>query len=322
MNSILAASLSRIAVVFELTLKEAMRRRLILVLVLGCVLFMGSGAGCLRACRGLMNQSIEGQEADFKRRLMREGRSAAEIDSQLGQARQQLQEAEKATKRQLKVALLGFSFGLIAFWLYMIAGVFTPFLAMNDFQNRTHVMILARPVTREEYLLGKYCAIVGLLLLNAALLFASFHAFMFLSIGEAGWEVWRGVPIFLEGLALFVALMMFLTLLVGRIPAIFIGISLIAVGIVPAMYVMTSPEKIGEGIQQVLVYGMVYGTPQFSVNFLYGLSEVLDLPGIEDNFLKQAGNKTGLYSLFINAGWLIAVAASLVALFRRREVET
>ena len=93
-------------------------------------------------------------------------------------------------------------------------------------------------------------------------------------------------------------------------------------GIVPGFYVISSPEKIGSGAQAALVYGIVYGLPQFSVNFLYGLSEVLDMPGFEGNVLKQAGNTAGLYSLIINAGWTLVVGAAMGFLFRRREVET
>ncbi len=311
----------RVLIVFELTFKEAFRRRLLVVLVLGCILFMGSGAGCLRACRGMVQSSVQGQEQQMREDMASKGMKQDEIEEVVKSQKSKLDVMEKATQKQLKTAVLGFSYGLIAFWLFMIAGVFTPFLAMNDFQSRTHVMLLARPVTRAEYLSGKYGAILGLLIVNLVLLLGSFHLFTYFSLGDPGWEILRGIPIFVEGLALFTAILMFLSLTVGRIPAIFIGLVLVVVGLVPGIYLMGSPEKIGTGVQQVLIYAAAYGLPQFSINFLYGLGEVLDMPGV-DNFLKSAGNQTGFYSLFINAAWLIGVWAGMTMWFRRKDVET
>lgn len=319
--NLLMSKAYRSLIVFELTFKEAFRRRLLVVLVLGCILFMGSGAGCLRACKGMVQSGVEGQEQQMREDLANKGMKQEEIEEVVKSQRSKLDVMEKATQKQLKTAVLGFSYGLIAFWLFMIAGVFTPFLAMNDFQSRTHVMLLARPVTRAEYLSGKYGAIVGLLLVNLALLLGSFHLFTYFSLGDPGWEILRGIPIFIEGLALFTAILMFLSLTVGRIPAIFIGLVLVVVGLVPGIYLMGSPEKIGTGVQQVLIYAAAYGLPQFSINFLYGLGEVLDMPGV-DNFLKSAGNRTGFYSLFINALWLIGIWVGMIIWFRRKDVET
>lgn len=319
--NVFAAKAYRALIVFELTFKEAFRRRLLVVLVLGCILFMGSGAGCLRACRGMLQNSVDGQEDQIRHDMQSKGMKQEEIEEVLKEQRSRRDALEKTTSKQIKTAVLGFSYGLIAFWLFMIAGVFTPFLAMNDFQSRTHVMLLARPVTRAEYLSGKYGAILGLLLVNLALLLGSFHLFTYFSLGDPGWEILRGIPIFVEGLALFTAILMFLSLTVGRIPAIFIGLVLVVVGLVPGIYLMGSPEKIGTGLQQILIYAAAYGLPQFSINFLYGLGEVLDMPGV-DNFLKSAGNQTGFRSLFINAVWLIAVWVGMTLWFRRKDVET
>jgi len=292
---------------------------------------MGMGATCTRACRGVVEtSSVQGRE-DIQRELDRHGITGAEKERYLKEFDAQSVQRDKDSAKVFKWLLLGVSFSMIVFWLYTIAGVFTPFLAMNDFQNRNHVMILARPVERWEYLAGKFSAILGMLLLNLTVLLASFHAFFFISIGEPGFEILKGVAILLEGMAVFVSMMMLFSLIIGRIPSMIISLMIVAVTAVPGLFFISGKmEKIQSQMMKTVVLILGYALPQFGVNFFYGLGQVMDIPGMSGldtvtaamEVLKQAGNKTGLYSIFINLGWLAAFWTVLIYFFQRRELET
>lgn len=286
---------------------------------------MGTGSTCTRACQGLQRTSIGQERQNFTQKLDESGIQGKQREELLLQFDERSKGIDKDAAKILKFLLLAVSFSIIVFWLYMIAGIFTPFLAMNDFQNRTHVMILARPVLRWEYLAGKYAAILALLVMNLVAMLAAFHLFMYFSVGEGGWEILKGVLIYLQGIAVFVSMMMLITILVGRIPSIFISLVVVGIGSIPGIFLITGKLKDLESQwAKIAVYALAYGLPQFTINFFYGLAEVLDMPGAGDfvNVLKQAGNRTGFYSLFINSGWLAFFWFLMIWRFNRAELDT
>lgn len=334
----LVAIFNRIGVIFSLTLKEAVRRRLILVLVICCSLFMLIGGACTRlACRGVEvaigNQdaaAIERQEKVARQILEREKLSEEEraqvmqeIEKRKALSAERKAELDKENKKYLKFLFIGVSYAMIAFWLSLIAIVATPFLALNDFQNRTHVLLLSRPLKRWEYLSGKYLAILAMLLLNLVVLLLSYHLAMFLSVEEPGTEIYRGLVIFIQGIMLLAAMLMVAGLNVGRIPSIFIVVVIAVLSILPGLALTTGLHKDFSSGVLLLIDTIAYGTPQLGVNFFYGLGEAVDMPGVEDkNIFKKAGNLSGLYSLLINSIWFVVIWAVMIVLFKRKDLDT
>ncbi len=318
--------LNRIGVVFALTLKEAVRRRLITVLVICCALFMLTGGGCTRACQSLTVQGGKQQEEVARQIIERENLSdeeRAQVMAEVERNKARAAEFEKSGKKQLKYLLLAVSYSMVAFWLFLIAVVSTPFLALNDFQNRTHVLLLSRPLRRWEYLLGKYFAILAMLLLNLAVLLASYHISMYISFGQAGLEIYRGLVIFLQGVALLTVLLMLAGMTAGRIPSIFIVVVIVGLSALPGLFLTSGLDKEFEANWKLLNQVLAYGLPQFGVNFFYGMGEAVDLPGLEEqNFFKKAGNYHGQYSLLWNSGWFILFWAVLIIVFKRKELDT
>lgn len=320
---VLLKTIKRIGAIQGLAFKEALRRRMILLLVICAVLFIGSGAGCAGACRGLQRQQLEAQRKSNIDRIHAMQLTEQEKQQRVDALEKEFSRVEKQEAKSLKSFLLLIIFSMIAFWLFMITGIFTPFLGMNDFEERTHIMILARPLRRWEYLAGKYLAIVSMLLLNLLILLISSFVLMYVFLDEPGWEILRGVAVFIENLLLFAALLFLLGLWLGRIPAVLAGIVIVGLGVIPAIYLMTGKvDTVDSQMSRLLIYGLGYGLPQFALNFFYALNQVLKgLQGIQQTggFFKL-GNNSGFHSLFINAGWLIASWAALVALFRRKEI--
>lgn len=311
----------RVGVVIQITLQEAVRRRLILFLLVCCVLFIGTGAGCTKACSGMQESSMQGQRERVIERIKSSTLPQEQKDQQLRQVEAQISAQKQSTNREMKSMLLAVVYSMIAFWLFLIAGLFTPFLAMNDFEERTHVTILARPITRWQYLLGKFAAILVMLCLNLLILLLAAHGFTYLVLEDFGWPLLRGVAIYLEGLLVFTAMLICLSLLVGRIPAAIVGLIVVCLGIAPAMYMMSGSMAQASGGTQLTLYALGYGLPQFGVNFLYGLSETMQ--GVEAaNPLRKAGINAGPHSLWINALWFLAFCALSVLILRRKELDT
>ena len=322
----LLARLGRISVIFLLTLKEAVRSRLVMVLVICCALFMLTGGGCTRACQSLTESGQQQQEEAALRIIEQENLSEAEkaeVLAELERRKQQAADFEKSAKKQLKALLLGVSYGMIAFWLFLIAVVATPFLALNDFQNRTHVMLLSRPLARWEYLSGKYLAILGMLLLNLAVLLVSYHLSMYISLDQSGFELYNGLIVFLQGIALLAALLMLVGLNAGRISSIFIVVALAGLSALPGLFLTTGLEDELPRTWRWITNVLAYGLPQLGVNFFYGLGEAMDLPGLEEqNFFKKGGNYHGQYSLLINTAWFILCWILMIVSFKRKDLDT
>lgn len=318
--------LNRIRVIFALTLKEAVRRRLITVLVICCALFMLSGGGCTRACQSLTESSTQQQEEVARQIIEKENLSEeekAEYLAEIERRKERAAEMEKVGKKQLKYLLLGVSYAMIAFWLFLISVVATPFLALNDFQNRTHVLLLSRPLQRWEYLIGKYLAILAMLALNLIVLLGSYHLSMYISLEESGVELYRGLVIFAQGVALLAVLLMLTGLNAGRIPSIFIVVVIAGLSALPGLFLTSGLDKDFSQDWKILNTALAYGLPQLGVNFFYGMGEAMDLPGLEEqNFFKKGGNFHGQYSLLINTGWFILAWAALIFSFKRKELDT
>ncbi len=312
----------RIWAVQNLAFMEAIRRKLLLFLIIFSVLFLFSGGGCTRGCISMQKGAIEFQ----KERRIAKIREAQQLTEE--QKKAQIEALEKAFKNTetrektfTKSMLSAVTYTMIGFWLFLLSGIFTPFLAMNDFQNRTHVMILARPVQRWEYLVGRFLAIMALLLVNLLIMLLVAHGLMFALSGDPGWHLLKGLGIFAMALLTFTAMQMFLSLVVGRVPSLFLGIIIVGLGIMPAFSLLgATTDQLSAG-WRAFVYGAGYGLPQFSINFLYGLTEVaadLDMT----RSLRKVGNNTGPLSPLLNLVWFIVFWAASITLLNRREIET
>ena len=316
-----AQILGRVWVVVRLTFQEARRRRLLVFLLVCCVLFIGTGAGCTKACRGLQEGQTQSQRQRMEERIKESALPQSEKEAQLRSLDDKVKSQVKGTTEQLKTFLLTVVFCMIAFWLFLIAGLFAPFLATNDFAERTHVTLLARPLTRAQYLSGKTFAIFGMLVLNLAILLLSAHLFAFLVLEDPAWELLRGAAIFLEGLAVFTAMLVCFSLIIGRIPATLVGLVIVGLGIGPAMYMMSGQMGQESQTTRLVLYGLGYGLPQFGVNFFYALTETLKGTEAAAQF-RKAGMNAGAYSLLINAGWFLVFSAVSVLILRRKELDT
>ncbi len=325
MESVLL-SLQRIGVVAGLTYREAIRRRLLVIFLAGCALFMALGGGCVRSCRACKDLAMDSARQDYEQRLMAAGIPADQRAAMLAELDQQKAQQTEQENEQFKILLMTISYPSLMAWLFLLALFFTPFLALSDLRTSLHTLILARPVSRWEYLLGKYLAVMAMLIAAGLMLVVCYLVLMRISAREWGVELLPAMLIGLQGLALWTMLVFFLTIAIGRLPAVFVSLLPLGLSFVPAYFLLSgrSPES---GWFQIAVYVLGYGLPQIGLNLFYGFTEILlTVPEmrsqLQDWNIGQIGNNMGAISMAINTVWLLALGAGAVALFKRRELDT
>lgn len=327
-SSGMMAALKRIGVIFALTFQEARRRRLLVIFLVGCVVFMGSGSACTYGCRKLADAGINQQRAQIEARMQQQGLPKAEQAEKLKEIDDLLAKDRLAGESTLRSGLVAICFGLIVFWAYLLAAFFTPFLALNDFFTGHHVLLLSRPVRRWEYLTGKFVATTGTLLASIGLLLICYVLLMRFSTDAWGLELLRGLLFALQGLIVFVLMLMLLTLTVGRLPAAFVALLVVGLGAMPGYLIATETDLGDASIGgRLLVYGLAYGLPQFTVNLMHSFAWMVEdmesFAGyLQQSGLRKIGNNTGAVSIALNFGWMLLFALGLQLVFRRKELRT
>ncbi len=317
------AILQRISAITGLTFREAQRRRLVIVFITGCLLFLMTGGGCAALCMKMRESGIDQARVQYERELEANNVPAEQRSAMLAEFDRRAGEDQTQAQTGVKTAMLATSFSIIAFWSYAIALFLIPFLAFSDFQNNTHILTLSRPVQRWEYLAGRILGMTAIVFASMFLLLIFANPMLRVTTGAWGWELLIGAAILAEGLFLWIALITLFTLIAGRLPAIFLGVAVIILSSVPAPWLLQ--DQTGEGLWGGILYALGYGLPQLGVNFFYAFSEVLKaVPEVNQAMQQQGigriGNMVGPVSLGINAAWIALCWAANLYIFKRREV--
>ena len=315
----LLEKLLRITAIAGLSIKETIRKKLLFFLLASCIIFIASGAGCTSACSGMSDNGMEMQYTEQKKQIQK--MNSPDKKEILLQLENEYQAARKDSKDKLQKVLTVVVYSITCFWLFLIAAVFTPFTVMNDFNLRTHVMVLARPVSRWEYLLGKFSSIIFIMLLNLSIMLVFSGLFSYWSVGNPGFIVLKGILVFSQGLIVFTSMMLFFSLTIGRLPSVFLGLVLPWLTVIPAVNLINGEIPAALSAGSIFTYVFGYGLPQFSVNYFYALSFVID----DMDFLKnmhKIGNNTGLYSIFINTAWLVFFWILSIFVLKQKDIET
>ena len=295
-------SFQRIFTIIKLTLREAVRRRLIYFLLLSGVLFIAAGTGCVSACQNLQSNAISMTQDDA-------GNTPA-IDTR--------QSEQNGGEIVINSILSAFLFSMIAICLYATSALFTPFLAMNDFQTGNHITLLSRPLRRSEYLTGKFTAIIALLLMALSILLLSSFGAIYLFRGSTDWNLLRGVPALFSGILTFTAMLFFLSLFLDRILAPVFSILILSLSAIPGISLISGKEDaITDLGSQIAFYSMAYGLPGYALNFFYALDIVLKNSPIH---VIKVGVNSGLYATFVNLVWFLVFYSLSLLIFQKKKL--
>ncbi|MDH5655910.1 MAG: ABC transporter permease [Spirochaetia bacterium] len=313
--------INKIYIIAALGFKESVRKKLIFFLLLCCIVFTGSGIGCASSCMNLSEDEIKLQLTEQKKQIENMEASPDEKKMMLGQLQSEYNKVKEQGEKTFINVLYIVIFSMIAFWLFLIAAIFTPFLALNDFQTRTHVLLLSKSISRWEYLLGKFTSILTLMILNLILMTASSTLFLYLSLNDLGIPLLRSLLVFSQGLLVFSSMIIFLTLTAGRLPGIFLSMVITVLTVYPAISIIKGELTINEFSDNVFAFILGYGLPQYAVNYFYALSfSVKDIDFLKN--LHKVGNNTGMISVMINFIWFIIFWTLSIFIFNKKDLET
>jgi len=92
----------------------------------------------------------------------------------------------------------------------VIIGIFVGIgLVTKEIERRTIYTILARPITRVQFILGKYLGLVWILTVNVAIMFVMFLSTIWLSGNTVHWSLFQAVQLILVETLLVTAISMF-----------------------------------------------------------------------------------------------------------------
>ena len=320
MNTVID-SIKKIYVITALGLKESVRKKLLLFLLICCILFTGTGAGCANACMKMTDGNLELQLEEQKVRIANMETNPEHKQKMLMDLHEEFAQAKNQGEKTFKNVLYVVIFSMIAFWLYLISALFTPFLALNDFQTRTHVLLLSKSLTRWEYLLGKFSSILTLMILNLLLMILSSALFLYLSLDDLGLPLLKSLLVFSQGLLVFASMVIFLTLVTGRLPGIILSTAITVITVVPAIGILNGDLSIYKMGDNAVIYALAYGLPQLAMNYFYALSfSVSDLDLFKD--LHKIGNTSGMVSVIFNTFWFAIFWSLSIFTFNRKDLDT
>ena len=120
-------------------------------------------------------------------------------------------------------------FMLISFWSMAISGLMTAGLISDELENKTYIMILSKPVSRLTYLLGKFFGIFLLVFGNAVIFLAIQNILGLIKNGGFEWNLWLSSSIMLLDFILLISIVMFLTIQINKIAGIFLSLAIVVV---------------------------------------------------------------------------------------------
>lgn len=120
-------------------------------------------------------------------------------------------------------------FLLISFWSMAISGLMTAGLISDELENKTYIMILSKPVSRLTYLLGKFFGIFLLVFCNATIFLFIQNLLTLAKSGKFEMNLWLALGIMLLDFILLISLVIFLTIQLNKIAGIFLSLAVVVV---------------------------------------------------------------------------------------------
>ncbi|MBE7413102.1 MAG: ABC transporter permease [Leptospiraceae bacterium] len=120
-------------------------------------------------------------------------------------------------------------FILISFWSMAISGLMTAGLISDELENKNYIMVLSKPVSRLTYLLGKFFGVFFLVLCNAVIFLIIQNVLTIAKSGKFEINLWLSLFIMLLDFVLLISIVMFLTIQVNKIAGIFLSLALVVI---------------------------------------------------------------------------------------------
>ncbi|MCB1178251.1 MAG: hypothetical protein KDK36_11770 [Leptospiraceae bacterium] len=170
-------------VIIETTIREAMRKRLLIVILFITALFL------------LMNITCSS--------------TICSINGEQQKTNQMLDEF--------------FFFFLVTFWNFGIAEQITSSLVTEELENKNYLIFLSKPISKLNYYIGKSLGIIVIILVNTLLIYTVYSISTMIRIGSFNPNLWKAVIPMILGFIELVSIVVFLSLIINKTGAVMLS---------------------------------------------------------------------------------------------------
>jgi len=170
-------------------------------------------------------------------------------------------------------------FFIITFWGLTLAGLLSMGAIVSDVETGVITTFISKPITRLEYLLGKFIGVLGVVLINVAVLGLGFSVLALLRAGIFPFALFASLGIFVLNIALLISFIFLISLWTSRIIAMVFGILgyVFSTGFDIFVYFDAAREKLmGSVSTQWIAKILYFAFPQWGSTWFYSASFVND----------------------------------------------
>jgi ABC-type transport system involved in multi-copper enzyme maturation permease subunit len=174
-------------------------------------------------------------------------------------------------------------------------------------------VFISKPVSRLEYLLGKFIGIMGVVLLNVIVLACGFFVLAYLRTEIWPFQIFLSLAAYILNLMLLVSVVMLVSLISSRIVAMLIGIVgyMFSIGIDLPIYFDAIRDQMTAKPAALTLFKIIYfAFPQWGSTQFYATSFLSDV------FIQ----KMSFWPTIHTAGYTVLVWLVMVLLFNNKEL--
>ncbi len=172
-------------------------------------------------------------------------------------------------------------FFIITFWALTLAGLLSTGAILSDIETGVITTFISKPVSRLEYLLGKFVGVLAVVLLNVVVLALGFSLLAFLKAGVFPLSLLAGLGVFVLNIVLLITFIFLMSLVTSRVVAMVFGILAYVFSTVFDIFVYFDAlrEKIigsASSVARVVMDVIYFAIPQWGSNWFYASSFIND----------------------------------------------
>jgi Cu-processing system permease protein len=256
------------------TIKEGLRNKMFYILLGIALIFVLIGRGCMSGQMNIQDHTLTGEE------MVSFG------------------------------TIIGFH--IIVFWGLTLAGLLAMGAILSDIETGIITTFISKPISRVQYLFGKFIGIFSVVLLNVTILAVGFSVLAFLKAGIFPVSLFAGLGIFLLNIVLLISFIFLASLVTSRIIAMIFGILgyLFSIGIdIPIYFDAIREKMVGSSAASLIMKVIYFAVPQWGATQFYAASF------ISDTFSQSMSFWPVIHTaLYIGLVWI-----SMIFVFGRKE---
>ncbi len=223
------------------TVKEGLRNKMFYILLGVALLFILIGRGCMSGSMNIQNRELSPDQM-------------VSFGTTIG-------------------------FFIITFWGLTLAGLLSMGAIVSDVETGVITTFISKPISRLDYLLGKFIGILAVVLINVAVLGLGFSILAFLKAGMFPFGLFASLGIFVLNIALLISFIFLISLVTSRIIAMVFGILAYVFSTVFDIFVYFDAlrERVVSTVSAQWITKILYfAFPQWGSTWFYSASFVND----------------------------------------------